>query len=221
VTCDNILLAPLARKSRLVRVYNGTKQVERVSIEKLGKRGFTVVFVGRLVREKDIGTLIKAVKIAREQVPGLELWLVGDGDDRKLLEAEAAELQTGEYVRFWGQQTETAQFFSAADVFAMSSISEGLPMSLLESMSLGTPAILTDVDGMGEVLRLTGSGMLVPVGDPQAFAEAIVRMAQDEGVREGFRAKALKAYAEQFTLERMADGYMELYRTRVAGGKST
>lgn len=94
-------------------------------------------------------------------------------------------------------------------------------MSLLESMSLGTPAILTDVDGMGEVLRLTGSGMLVPVGDPQAFAEAIVRMAQDEGVREGFRAKALKAYAEQFTLERMADGYMELYRTRVAGGKST
>jgi L-malate glycosyltransferase len=97
----------------------------------------------------------------------------------------------------------------------MSSISEGLPMSLLQSMSLGTPAILTDVDGMGEVLRLTQSGLLVPVGDAAAFAEAIVKLAGDEGLRAELSRRALEAYETRFTIETMAAGYMELYRGRV------
>ncbi len=88
-------------------------------------------------------------------------------------------------------------------------------MSLLQSMSLGTPAILTDVDGMGEVLRLTQSGLLVPVGDAAAFAEAIVRLAGDEAQRLDLSRRALEAYRTRFTVEKMAQGYMELYRGRV------
>ena len=88
-------------------------------------------------------------------------------------------------------------------------------MSLLQSMSLGTPAILTDVDGMGEVLRLTQSGLLVPVGDAAAFAEAIVRLAGDDALRAELSRRALEAYRTRFTIEKMAEGYMELYRGRV------
>ena len=88
-------------------------------------------------------------------------------------------------------------------------------MSLLQSMSLGTPAVLTDVDGMGEILRLTGGGLLVPVGDAAAFAAALRRLAGDRALHEELSAKALGAYRTEFTLETMAAGYMKLYRTRV------
>jgi glycosyltransferase involved in cell wall biosynthesis len=179
------------------------------------KRGFTLVFVGRVVREKALETLVRAVSLAKARVPGLALWIVGGGAARGELEALAAELGVSGDVTFWGQQTQTAPFFSAADAFVMSSISEGLPMSLLQSMSLGTPAILTDVDGMGEVLRLTQSGLLVPVGDAAAFAEAIVRLAGDEALRAELSRRALEAYRTRFTVETMAAGYMELYRGRV------
>ena len=212
VTCENVRRGPLAWKSKIVRVYNGTVAVERTGFEGLGKRGFTLVFIGRLVPEKALGTLIQAVALARGEVPGLCLWIVGDGRARVELEALVVELGLGEQVRFWGQRTDTAQFFSAADVFAMSSISEGLPMSLLQSMSLGTPSILTDVDGMGEILRVTGGGLLVPVGNVDAMAGAIVRMAGDRELYRELSEKALAAYQADFTLERMADGYMALYR---------
>jgi glycosyltransferase involved in cell wall biosynthesis len=220
VTCENVRKGPLAWKKKIVLVYNGTEPVERVSaqqLEKLGsrKRGFTLVFVGRVVREKALETLVRAVSLAKQRVPGLALWIVGGGAARAELEALAAELGVSGDVTFWGQQTRTAPFFSAADAFVMSSISEGLPMSLLQSMSLGTPAIVTDVDGMGEVLRLTQSGLLVPVGDAAAFAEAIVRLAGDEAQRLDLSRRALEAYRTRFTVEKMAQGYMELYRGRV------
>jgi glycosyltransferase involved in cell wall biosynthesis len=224
VTCVNVRKGPLARKRKIVLVYNGSAPVKRpvervsaeaVSTQRTAKRGFTIVFVGRLVREKALDTLIRAVALAKDRVPGLEFWMVGDGKARVELEALVAELGVGAQVRFCGQQTDTAPFFSAADAFVMSSISEGLPMSLLQSMSLGTPAILTDVDGMGEILRLTGGGLLVPVGDPAAFADAIVRLATDDALRAELSRKALEAYETRFTVERMAAGYMELYRGKL------
>jgi glycosyltransferase involved in cell wall biosynthesis len=215
VTCVNVRMGPLARKEKIVLVYNGTTPVERVPAPTLGKKGFTLVFIGRLVREKDIGTLIRATALAAQQVPDLALWIVGSGNVRAELEALTAELGATDRVTFWGQRMDTAQFFSSADVFAMSSISEGLPMSLLQSMSLGTPALLTDVDGMGEVLRLTGGGLLVPVGDAAAMAEAIVKLATDDALRTELSRKALEAYQTRFTLEKMNDGYMDLYRKQL------
>jgi glycosyltransferase involved in cell wall biosynthesis len=99
----------------------------------------------------------------------------------------------------------------------MSSISEGLPMSLLQAMSLGTPSVLTDVDGMGEVLRLTGAGLLVPVGDAEAMGTAIIRVATDAALRTELSERAFAGYEEHFTLERMASGYMERYRDHTPG----
>ena len=211
-TCENLRGAPLARKKKIVKVYNGAAAVERVGIADLGKRGFTLVFIGRLAAVKDLGTLLRAVGLAKGRVPGLEFWIVGDGPVRGSLEELARELHVADQVRFWGQRMDTARFFSAADAFAMSSVSEGLPMSLLQAMSLGVPAVLTDVGGMAEVVRRSGSGLLAPVGDSAAMAEAIVRLSEDAELRAEFSKRAKAAYEAEFTLERMDAGYMGLYR---------
>jgi len=85
-------------------------------------------------------------------------------------------------------------------------------MSLLQAMSLGLPAIVTDVGGMAEVVKNAHAGLATPVGDAEAMAEAIVQMAGDERRRVVFQENARTAYGELFTLERMDAAYMELYR---------
>ena len=84
-------------------------------------------------------------------------------------------------------------------------------MSLLQAMSIGLPAMVTDVGGMAEVVKNSECGLASPVGDAEAMAESIVRLAGDAGMRERFSANARKAYDEQFTLERMYEHYLELY----------
>jgi len=212
VTCENLRGAPLAHRGKIVRVYNGATAIDRVPIDQLGKRGFTLVFVGRLAAVKNLQTLIRAVSIAATELANLEFWIVGEGPVRAELEALAAELGVGDRVRFWGERLDTAQFFSAADAFVMSSVSEGLPMSLLQAMSIGVPAIVTDVGGMAEVVRLSGGGLLAPVGDSPAMADAILRLAGDPDLRAKFSDCAKINYFSEFTLERMEASYLKLYR---------
>ncbi len=212
ITCENLRGTPLAPKKKIVRVYNGVPPMERVPQSSLNRSGFTIVFIGRLAPVKDLGTLIRAVALAAQRVPDLKLWVVGDGPSRSELKSLTRELGAGEHVQFHGQQMETAAFYSAADLFAMSSISEGLPMSLLQAMSLGLPAVATDIGGLAEVIRLAQCGLLSPTGDSQAMADNIVRLAEDAELRTQCSQHAIEAYKAQFTLEQMNAGYMKLYR---------
>jgi glycosyltransferase involved in cell wall biosynthesis len=145
-------------------------------------------------------------------MPGLRLWMVGDGSERKKMESLATELGISSQVMFWGQQLDVTPFFSAADAFIMSSTSEGLPVSLLQAFSVGLPAIVTDVGGMAEVVRPARAGATVPISDPDAMAAAILRMAFNNEEREQYAANAKEAFASQFTLQAMVDSYMDLYR---------
>jgi glycosyltransferase involved in cell wall biosynthesis len=115
-------------------------------------------------------------------------------------------------VKFWGQQLDVAPFFSTADAFIMSSTSEGLPISLLQSFSLGLPAIVTDVGGMAEVVRLTKAGCIVSAVDPADMATAILSLAGNAAERRQFSENAKDAFNSRFTLTSMADAYMNLYR---------
>ncbi len=202
---------------KVVRVYNGALPLARTAREQWpappgSKPGFTLVFVGRLAAVKNHPLLLKAFRAALSARPGLRLWMVGDGPERGALESLAAELGLGGSVTFWGQQLDVAPFFSAADAFIMSSQSEGLPMSLLQAFSLGLPAIVTDVGGMAEVVRLAQAGITVSQAGPAEMTAAILRLAASAEERERFSANALAAFSARFTLQAMVDAYMDLYR---------
>ena len=212
ITCSNLRAAPFARPRRIVRVYNGADAVAAAGFAP-DPTHFTLVFVGRLAAIKDLPTMLRAVAIARERVPQLRLWVVGDGPVRAELERLAEELGIAQAVTFWGQQMQTDRFFAGADLFAMSSISEGLPMSLLQAMSAGKAAVATDVGGLAEIVRHTGGGLLVHAGDADAMAEAIVNLATDPERRMQLEVNARDSYAREFTLERMAQAYEQIYRS--------
>ena len=212
-TRENLRNTPLARRNRITRVYNGVDRLEPASPgDHPEKRGFTLLFVGRLAEIKDLPTMVKAVALAVREVPNLQLWIVGHGIMREKLEALAHELGIDDNITFWGERLDIAHFFATADVFTMSSVSEGLPMSLLQAMSVGLPALVTNVGGMAEVVRNAHCGLTTPVGDPAAMAEAITQLASDAARMAVFAHNAKTAYDEQFTLEHMESAYLDLYR---------
>lgn len=213
-TTNNMKVAGNAPPEKIVRIYNGTSPVERLPQEqRLPKRGLTLLYVGRQEPVKNLDMLLHAFRGASSEVPDLQLWMVGDGSERTRLEEVTARLGIWERVSFWGQRLDVVPFFASADMFIMSSVSEGLPMSLLQAFSIGLPAIVTDVGGMAEVVRLADAGATVPAGDVQAMTSAIISLAGDSGARERFSKKAEQAFHTHFTLPEMTSAYMKLYES--------
>ena len=211
-TAANLRALHSIRPRKITCVYNGVAPLRRLPPDRCPPReGCTLVYVGRLEPVKNHPLLLHAFRIALTAAPELRLWMVGDGSQRKALEHLADALGIAGRVTFWGQQVDVAPFFSGADLFTMSSRSEGLPASLLQGFSLGVPAIVTDVGGMAEAVRLAEAGLIVPPTDPEPMAAAMVQLAKDSALRKRFSEHAEHAFGRYFSLEQMLNAYMNLY----------
>lgn len=147
-----------------------------------------VLGVGRLTRQKDFGTLLRAFRKVRDQRDS-RLLLLGEGEDRPMLEALISRLGLAGDVEIAGFVTDPYPYFNAASVFALSSRWEGLPTVLLEAMVFGLPIISTDCpSGPDEILEGGTLGTLVPVEDPDALAAAILEVLSDAGSHSEYRA---------------------------------
>ncbi len=186
-----------------------------------------VGFVGRVVREKGILELIEATAIASKQVPGLKLLIVGD-----TLQSDR-DKTTGRMVRmlidsndlsgrvvFTGFVDDVRPAFSAMDILALPSYREGMPRTIIEAMAAGKPVVATDIRGCREEVLTGVTGYLVPPGDSDALAKAIVKLASDRaraaGMGEEGRRRAAALFDERLVLDRQMAAYRELLNARVA-----
>lgn len=207
---------PVAHK--IVTIRNGAHP-PRVGDEQMAvKPGFTLVTVGRLVRAKDFDTLLRAVAVARRAVPDLGLWIVGAGNEGPALRQLCAELDLASAVRFCGERRDVGNWLRAADVFVLSSTSEGLPISMLEAMAAGLPAIVTEVGALPELVALSGAGRTVPVRSVDCLGGAIVEFANRRHELAALGERASQCYRAHFTPDRMAAEYLTLYRACLRRG---
>jgi glycosyltransferase involved in cell wall biosynthesis len=154
-----------------------------------------IVSVARLDEiQKDHRTLLNAyARLLRDRDVAEDLVIVGDGGSRRELEALAAELGLSERVHFTGYRNDPHAIVAGASALVLSSRYEGMPMVLLEAMALGKPVIATDCPtGPREILDDGRYGLLVPIGDIGAMADAMDRLLSDTPLREGFARDALE-----------------------------
>ncbi len=173
----------------------------------------TVLFVGRLAPEKELSSLIGAFALAARQIPDARLVLVGDGPGLAMLQARTRELGLSEKVHFAGRfPPEGVQaWLKASDVFALVSSNEGFSCSLLEAMSTGLPAIVSDIPANTQLIDNGVHGLVAALRDEQAIADALVRLLADAPLRRKIGAAARQRVIDNYSMDKVIDLYESLF----------
>jgi glycosyltransferase involved in cell wall biosynthesis len=198
-------------KPRLRIVPNGIV-VERFSdaspavLAPVGDGMIRAVFVGRLDPLKDHPTLLRALTRA----PRIHLLLLGDGPLRRGVEDLARELGIADRVTFMGFRTDVPQILKACDIYVHSAISEGFGIAACEAMAARLPVIATDLPALAQLVQ--GAGILTPPRDFESLARALNALADSPGTRARM-ADASRLRAQDFSIDRTVDGYVQMYES--------
>lgn len=146
------------------------------------------------------GDLLKATLRIRDAVPDVRLVLVGGGPLEHAIRSAVHRMGLDTTVVFTGARADVPTIVSCFDVFVLSSRMEGLSIALIEAMSLGKPAVVTDAGGLPEAIP-SGGGVVVPAGEPQALADGVIRLLRDPELR-GRMGEVARVWSSEFDIRR-------------------
>lgn len=167
--------------------------------------------VARLVPVKDIPNFLAAAKKVSAQIPNARFVVVGDGELRDALEAEARELSLGDRVIFAGYRRDLPRIYAGLDIVVLSSLNEGLPVSLIEAMSSGKPTVSTSVGGVPNLLTEGKTGFLAPPSDSQALADKIIEAVEQREIWDDMGQQAREFALSRFNIDRLVTDIERLY----------
>lgn len=174
-----------------------------------------IVNVGALVGHKGQKYLIEAMPLVLREVPDAHLIIFGEGDLRAPLEKQIKQLSLGKRVLLPGFREDVMSLMKSADLFVMSSVTEGLGSAVLDAMAMGHAVVGTRAGGIPEAVVHGETGLLVGPADAKALAPAIVRMLKDAELRKQFGEAGRARVTEHFGVDRLVEGTLEAYK-RVA-----
>ena len=183
--------------------------------------GATIGTVARLVPVKDLGLLLEAVALVARSIPEVRLKIVGDGPERAALERRAAEPDLAGRVDFFGKVVPAWPLLSRFDIYATSSESEGIPISVLEAMAAGLPVVATAVGGLPETVRDGVTGFLVKRRQDRratitAFAGRLAELLTYSGMRARMGAAGRERVAMEFSSRAAAATMLDIYEKALA-----
>jgi len=176
--------------------------------------------VGRLSAEKNFAGLIEAVERLLRKGLDVQLMIVGDGDQRGPLEGLIAQRGLGDRVRLLGFRSDTIDLYQAMDIYALSSLREGLPNVLLEAMALEVPVLATRIAGVPKLVRHQTDGLLVEPGDVDALTAGLQSLAVDEGLRTQLAAAGRRRIEQSYSFAARMAAMRAVY-DEVLGGKGS
>lgn len=167
--------------------------------------------VARLAEQKGQRYLLEAAALVVARRPDTRFVLVGDGELRDELEAQARSLGLGDHVQFTGARADVPELLASFDVFAFPSLFEGFCVAVIEAQAAGVPVVATPVGGIRETVVHGETGLLVPPRDPAALAEAIVRLLDSPDEARRLAGEARRQVRERFSETRMVEETLTLY----------
>lgn len=166
--------------------------------------------IGRLVPDKGQAYFLQAASRLRDRFPQARFLVVGDGPEEDALRALAEQLDLADAVMFTGFRQDIPALLGAMDVLVMSSLREGLPLTLLEALAAGVPVVATDTGGVRALLG-EDAGLVVPPADVSALTAACERLLSDQALRERLSEQGKALVRARYSLARTADRLARLY----------
>ena len=210
-------------RDRLTILHNSVKpfrpppaqEVERLRGElNLQEDEKVVLSVGRLSREKAHADLVRAAAALKVKsgAPPFRIVIVGDGPEREPIAALAAKLGLADRITLAGFQRDTGPYYAIATAVAVPSHSEGSPNVVLEAMAAGLPIAATNVGGIPEILEKGVTGLMLPAGNPEAMAQALLRLLSERELRERLGAAARARAESAHTPDAYREALVKFYR---------
>ncbi len=171
-------------------------------------------YVGRLMPEKDLTTWLRAASMVAKQFPKACFVLVGEGRDETTLQELkdlATSLDIADRVIFPGYRRNLQPVYASFNLFVLSSLREGLPNSILEAMALGLPVVTTDVAGAKELVAHGKTGFVVPQGDPERMAQAMLDILSNEDTRKLMGKAGRLRIEQEFSFQQRLNKIEDLY----------
>jgi glycosyltransferase involved in cell wall biosynthesis len=167
--------------------------------------------LARLVPVKDLELFLRVAAEIKRRDENVHFSIAGNGPEQSALCRRAEELQLADDVEFLGEVPDPSGYVRSLDLYLNTSRHEGLPLSVLEAMALGTPVVAPKVGGIPEVVTHAADGLLVDGRDPVSFAEACLRILSDDDARRRLGTNARRTVADRFASVTMAKAYHRLY----------
>lgn len=170
-----------------------------------------VLFVGRLVPLKQVDQLLEAFRMAARET-NLRLVVVGDGPQASQLREQTERSGLGAQVMFTGMLKDVRAALGAADIFVLPSRQEGLSVALLEAQAAGLACIVSDLPGNRTLVIDEESGIVFPVGDVPALAQALSRLGSDPDLRARLGSNARRSLGTEYAVDRVVERHFNVYR---------
>ncbi len=174
--------------------------------------------IGNFKPQKAPLVFIEAARRASLRDRRLKFLVAGDGELRPAVEGAISGAGLAGVVHLLGWREDVPEILAAMDIFLLTSLFEGLPRSVLQAMAASVAVVATDTGGVREVIADGKTGLLVPPGHPQAAAEAVLVLASDAGLREGFARSARSRLGAEFDIRRLVPDLESLYDEILTGG---
>lgn len=183
-----------------------------------------VTFAGRLLRDKGVVEFVEAARLLRGEGVNAIFQLAGDadpGNPSSLSGKELDRLRADGDVLVMGYREDINELFSASHIVVLPSYREGLPKVLIEAAASGRAVVTSDVPGCRDAIDPGVSGLLVPVRDPAALAQAIGKLICDPALREQFGRRGRELAEREFTIEKVVQAHLDTYEALRVGGNRT
>jgi glycosyltransferase involved in cell wall biosynthesis len=209
------------RAERIATIDNGVDLQRFASgsplfAQEIGKGTKLVVgMVGRLVPQKGPELLLQAAHELLPRFPETLFVFVGDGPARPSLERLANELGIAQQVIFAGQRDDLPSVYAAMDVFALPSLNEGMPMTILEALASRKAIVATRVGAIPRLILPEKTGLLIEPGDAAGLLDALARLLADEPLRSRLAEAGLAWVRQNFSAQAMSQKYLDLYHRLV------
>jgi glycosyltransferase involved in cell wall biosynthesis len=193
--------------------FNGGKSADELRIQ-LGIKASAPIIgtVARLVRPKRLDYLLQAARIVCDAHSQACFLIIGDGPLHQDLRDQADKLKLSpQCVRFLGNRQDVADLYSGIDIFALSSETEGVPVSMLEAMAASRPVIATRVGGIPQVIKDGHNGLLVQPHHPEDLARAILSLIEDKRLRESIAIEGLRTTTTHYSASIISQQIIALY----------